>query len=52
MIGEQMSRKRIILIDGSSMIKEAFYSLPADGANGVRNLLMTILEKRKQIIWQ
>jgi DNA polymerase-1 len=47
MIGEQMSRKRIVLIDGSSMIKEAFYSLPSDGANGVRNLLMTILEGKE-----
>jgi DNA polymerase-1 len=47
MIGEQMSRKRIVLIDGSSMIKEAFYSLPADAANGVRNLLMTILEGKE-----
>jgi len=47
MTGEQMNKKRIVLIDGSSMIKEAFYSLPADGANGVRNLLMTILEKKE-----
>lgn len=47
MIGEQMSRKRIVLIDGSSMVKEAFYSLPANGAGGVKSLMTGILERKE-----
>ncbi|MEY8351943.1 DNA polymerase I [Lachnospiraceae bacterium 54-53] len=39
-----MDRKKLLLIDGSSMLKEAFYGLPSRGAYGVRNLIRKILE--------
>ncbi len=47
MIGEQMSRKRIVLIDGNSMIKNAFYGLPSNAADAVFSLIKGILERRE-----
>ncbi len=39
-----MSRKKLILIDGSSLIKGAFYRLPSNGVLGIRNLIIRVLE--------
>lgn len=39
-----MSRKKIILIDGSSMGKNAFFRLPSNGAKGVQSLVMSQVE--------
>lgn len=39
-----MVRKKLLLIDGSSMMKGAFYGLPAGGAGGIRNLIVKFLE--------
>lgn len=47
MIGEQMNRKRIVLIDGNSMIANAFYGLPSDAADAVFRLIKGILERRE-----
>lgn len=44
MMGENMDRKKLLLIDGSSMLKGAFYGLPAGGAGGIRNLIVKVLE--------
>lgn len=44
MMGEHMSREKTVLIDGSAMIREAFYRLPSNGAYGIRNLIARILE--------
>ncbi|GLC82060.1 DNA polymerase I [Lacrimispora brassicae] len=42
-----MDRKRIILIDGSSMIENAFYGLPSSGAKGVQSLVMKLMEAKE-----
>lgn len=39
-----MSSKKVTLIDGSSMIKGAFYGLPSKGAYGIQNLMIQILQ--------
>lgn len=44
MMGENMGIKKLLLIDGSSMLKGAFYGLPAGGAGGIRNLITKVLE--------
>ena len=44
MMGERMSRKNVILIDGSSLLERAFYDLPANGAAGVRSLVLQVME--------
>lgn len=44
MMGEYMNRKKTVLIDGSSMLKGAFYGLPANGAYGIRNLIIQALK--------
>ncbi|MFT4006958.1 MAG: 5'-3' exonuclease H3TH domain-containing protein, partial [Lacrimispora sp.] len=36
--------KKLLLIDGSSMLKGAFYGLPAGGAGGIHNLITKVLE--------
>lgn len=47
MIGEQMNSKKIVLIDGSSMITNAFYGLPSNAADAVFRLIKGILERRE-----
>ena len=47
MMGEQMNRKRIVLIDGSSMITNAFYGLPSNAADAVLRRIKGILERRE-----
>lgn len=47
MMGEQMNRKRIVLIDGNSMITNAFYGLPSNAADAVLRLIKGILERRE-----
>lgn len=39
-----MDRKKVILIDGSSMIQNAFYGLPSNGAKGVQCLVRNLVE--------
>ncbi len=39
-----MSRKNVILIDGSSLLERAFYDLPANSAAGVRSLVLQVME--------
>ena len=39
-----MSGKTLLFIDGSSMLKGAFYGLPAGSAGGIRNLIKSLLE--------
>ncbi|WP_143318955.1 DNA polymerase I [Clostridium sp. HBUAS56010] len=41
-----MSRKRIVLIDGDSMLREAFYGLPVNAADGVCSLIKEILDQK------
>ncbi|WP_394527110.1 DNA polymerase I [Lacrimispora sp. JR3] len=47
MMGEQMNRKRIVLIDGNSMIANAFYGMPSNAADAVIRLIKGILERRE-----
>jgi DNA polymerase-1 len=41
-----MSRKKIVLVDGSSMLRNAFYGLPSNGAKGIQSLIMKLLEEK------
>lgn len=42
-----MNGKTLLLIDGSSMLKGAFYGLPAGSAGGIRNLITKFLESEE-----
>ncbi len=42
-----MDRKKIILVDGSSMIKNAFYGLPSNGSRGIQSLIMNLVEAKE-----
>ncbi|PJJ28298.1 DNA polymerase I [Lacrimispora celerecrescens] len=42
-----MSRKNIVLVDGSSMLRNAFYGLPSNGARGVQSLIVKLLEAKE-----
>lgn len=42
-----MSRKYIVLVDGSSMLRNAFYGLPSNGARGIQSLIVKLLEAKE-----
>ncbi len=42
-----MDRKRIILIDGSSMAENAFYGLPSNGVKGIQSMVMKLLDAKE-----
>lgn len=42
-----MNRKNIVLVDGSSMLRNAFYGLPSNGARGIQSLIMKLLEEKE-----
>lgn len=42
-----MNRKKTVLIDGTSMLKEAYYAVPANCVKGIRNLIVRIIEEKQ-----
>lgn len=42
-----MNRKNIVLVDGSSMLRNAFFGLPSNGARGIQNLIVKLLEAKE-----
>ncbi len=42
-----MNRKNIVLVDGSSMLRNAFFGLPSNGARGIQSLIMKLLEAKE-----
>ena len=41
-----MNNKKILLIDATSMMKNAYYALPANCVNGIRNLVVRMMEEK------
>ncbi len=42
-----MNRKKTVLIDGTSMLKEAYYAVPANCVKGIRNVVVRIIEEKQ-----
>ena len=42
-----MNRKKTVLIDGTSMLKEAYYAVPANSVKGIRNVVVRIIEDKQ-----
>jgi DNA polymerase-1 len=42
-----MNRKNIVLVDGNSMLRNAFFGLPSNGARGIQSLIMKLLEAKE-----
>ena len=42
-----MNRKKTVLIDGTSMLKEVYYAVPANCVKGIRNLVVRIIEEKQ-----
>ena len=42
-----MNRKKTVLIDGTSMLKEVYYAVPANCVKGIRNVVVRIIEEKQ-----
>lgn len=42
-----MNRKKAVLIDGATMLENAYYALPADCVKGIRNVVVRIIEEKQ-----
>jgi DNA polymerase-1 len=42
-----MNRKNTVLIDGTSMLKEVFYAVPANCVKGIRHVVVRIIEEKQ-----
>ena len=42
-----MNRKKTVLIDGTSMLKEVYYAVPANCVKGIRNVVARIIEEKQ-----